>query len=377
MLARMPSARTKLLVQILAALGVSTVACGKEAIVAPDNAEGAIKECPDAKGHYAVWPDDKQAGRHDSVNDVCLPKPADGKCSSYTGKCVLSRFQCGLSTGGETVLDTMPSSNPEACCWKVKGGCAIGRPFVVAGAVRIAPLARGPSWSEIALTLSLPEDAQTRAALADVWARDGLTEHASVASFAQLVLDLLSLGAPADLVRGAQEAMGDEIRHAERAFALASLYAGARLAPGPLDTCGAATRPDLADFAARTASEACIAETIAALQLHAAADAASDPTLAALLRVTAEEETVHALLGYRIVRWAIAEGGAPVRSAALDAFAAAATHVGFGPLADDALDLRAHGVLSRRERHDLAVAALRDVIAPAGRALPPLTAPRA
>ncbi len=373
LLPSMTSARTKLLVQILATLGVTSVACGKS-VVAPDNSADAIKECPQEKGHYGEWPDGKQPDMMSGVTDVCLPKAATGPCSAYTGSCVLSRYRCGLATGGKKVLGTLPTKEPDVCCWKVAGDCAVGRPFVVDGVARLAELTTGFEWSAAidfgSIDVHTLSDTE-RTALADVWARDGLTEHASVASFAQLVLELLAFGAPAELVRGAQEAMADEIRHAERAFALASRYAGTPLAPAALETRGAASAvSDLADFAARTASEACIAETIAALQLHAAADNASDPTVAALLRVTAEEESTHALLGYRIVRWAIAKGGGAVRARVAAVFAAAGSHVGFGAFAADPdLDLRAYGVLSRRDRHALAVDALESVIAPVASAL--------
>jgi hypothetical protein len=375
----------KLLAQILATLGVtsaiSAVACTK-GVVSPDNAPDAIKECPDDKGHYAEWPDGKQPDMMAGVNDVCLPKPADGKsCSAYTSSCVLSRFRCGVSTGGTQVLDTLPTKNPEVCCFKVKGACAIGRPFVVDGLARLAELTSGTGWSSATTTnpdlhaLDIPTTEEERVALADVWSLDALTEHASVASFAQLILELLALGAPAHLVRGAQEAMADEIRHAEHAFALASFYAGTPLAPTALDTnlhsapnanvrVGAAARLDLADFAARTASEACIAETIASLILHAAADAATNRVLADLLRTTAEEESRHALLGYEIVRWAIAKGGDEARTRVSSVFADASAHVGFGAVPPAEKDLRRHGILSRADRQSIAARALTELIEP-------------
>jgi hypothetical protein len=363
----------RLLVQILATLGVtsvtSVVACTK-AIVSPDNSADAIKECPDDKGHYAEWPDGKQPGMS-GINDVCLPKPANGRCNGYTSSCVLSRFRCGLSTGGEKVLDTLPTKNPEVCCFKVQGACAIGRPFIVDGVARLAEITHGATWSSTQFNIdvsTLTND--ERGALAGVWSRDALTEHASVASFAQLILDLLALGAPVDLIRGAQEAMADEIRHAENAFVLASLYAGTPLAPSTLDTRQAPrSSPTLADLAARTASEACIAETIASLHLHASADAATNPLLANLLRATAEEESRHALLGYQIVRWAIAQDDDDdddphVRTAVEAVFAEASTHVGFGAVPSTADDLRHHGVLSRAERQAIANQALIEIIAP-------------
>jgi hypothetical protein len=355
--------RTKLLVQILAVLGVSSVACSK-GVVTPDKPTDDPKACPNNLGDSAVWPSGTQRGNMDGNEAVCLPMPANGDCASYPQACVLSAYGCGLVKGGNKVVDKLPSKEPKTCCWHVQGGCAVGRPFVVEGAARLAPVASGDGWNMHA-SLSV----ELNAVAADVWARDGLIEHASVASFAQLVLELLALGAPADLVTGAQEAMADEIRHAQRAFMLASRYAGAPVAPGPLDIRGSGAVPSLADFAARAASEGCIAETIAALQLHAAADAAANPAIAALLRQTAEEESRHALLAYRIVAWAIGEGGEAVRDSVAAVFATAASHVGFGPCPADDEDLRAHGILSRRERHDLAALALREVVAPAGASL--------
>ncbi|NUO51401.1 MAG: ferritin-like domain-containing protein [Polyangiaceae bacterium] len=363
----MNEARAKLLSSILTVLGVSAGSCAP--IVAPDSPEDKDKVCPQSNYYAAKWPEGEELRHGKSTNAVCLPKPAGGECSSYPKACVLKRYVCGLQEGGEEVVDTLPSKEPDMCCWEVKGTCAIGRPFVVDGEVRLASLALGDGWSSAVPPAPAALDPSVREALADVWARDGLTEHASVASFAQLTLELLALGAPAELVRGAQEAMADEIRHAERAFALASGYAGRAIGPGPLDTHGIGRAPVLADFAARAAAEGCIAETVASLQLHAAAAAAVDNELANELRLTAEEESTHALLAYRIVAWAIAKGGDEVRAAVHSVFERAADHIGFGPFPDEALDLRDHGVLSRSERHDLAVQALREVIVPAGRAL--------
>lgn len=384
-------ARRKLLVEIVKTLTVG--ACVPLAVSActPSNTTAtpptdspsgspAKAECPDAKGTYAEWPDGKRPDLYGSESEVCLPVPPGGAkaCDkAYSDACIMSRFVCGKSTSATSVEGRLPSSNPEVCCWRVKGHCAVGRPFVIDGEAVLAEARPGDDWTDRALAKSTHTladaiaalDDATREAIADVWTRDGLTEHASVASFAQVVLELLALGAPSDLVRDAQRAMGDEIRHAERAFAIAGRYAGRAVMPGPLPIAGALGKPPtLADFAARAASEGCVAETIAALQLHAAADVARDPALAAILRTTADEESEHALLGWRIVRWALNVGGESVRSAVLAVLDDAESHVGFGPCPSDAISLsslRAHGVLPTADRHVLAVHALTSVIAPA------------
>ena len=49
---------------------------------------------------------------------------------------------------------------------------------------------------------------------------------AEIASFARTSLDLLALGAPADLVAETHRAALDEIEHARIAYALASAFSG-------------------------------------------------------------------------------------------------------------------------------------------------------
>jgi len=78
----------------------------------------------------------------------------------------------------------------------------------------------------------LVDGASAPAGLAEQWRENGRTEHASVASFARLTLDLMALGAPPELVRAANEDALDEIRHTEACFALASAIDGKAESPG-------------------------------------------------------------------------------------------------------------------------------------------------
>lgn len=325
------------------------------------------------------------AGDDRQCNIVCLPLPEDGaSCASrHETECILWGYECGLDRKGDAVVDTFPAT--DACCWLVRGGCAVGRPFTVGDRAREAALVADRAWAQSPLGPDLAQaiaflDPAVRRTIADTWARDGLAEHASVASFARFVMELLSLGAPPELVSAAQRALGDEIRHAQQCFALASTYAATPCGPGRLDVSGALEKEiHLMDFAVRAASEGCVAETVAALQIHAAANAAAVPAVATLLRTIAEEETEHALLAWRTVRWAIEKGGEGVRRAVADVFARASSHVGFGPCPDESVDpavLEEHGILTRRQRHDLALAALETVIAPAADALLSGLAPR-
>ena len=336
----------------------------------------AAGTCPDSVGDHATWPDGKAPEYMKGVHAVCFALPPGGAkaCTkTYSSKCILGAFVCGKHEGGDTVLGALPSK--DACCFKVRGQCAVGRPFIVDGEVVLAKVRSGNSWSGARAASLETEiealDPSTRAVIAEVWARDALSEHASVASFAQLVLELLGHGAPSRLIEGAQRALAEEIEHAKRAFALASAYAGQALEPGKLRVEGAlGGQRDLADFAARAAAEGCIAETYSALQLYAAADCSENAELAALLRKTADEESEHAVLAWEIVGWALAEGGAPVRNAVARVFEKAEGCIGFGACAEiDSADTRAHGILPREDREALALSALGSVIAPAARAL--------
>ena len=367
---------------------VAALGCGKSAPPAIDAAPAASAPaetatpttCPESIGdHTGEVP--QSMNRPGYYKPVCFPLPPGGASAcdaTYSKGCILQSYSCGVSREATAVEGRMEAK--DACCWKVSGHCAVGRPFVVEGRAVVARLRGERGWglpdeeARIALaSVASGLEATTREAIARVWCLDGLAEHASVASFAQLVLELLGLGAPASLVSAASRALGEEVAHAQRAFMLASLYAGRPWGPGALDVSGAVRRPaSLAELAARTASESCVAETIAALQLHAAADAAAEPALQAILRATAEEESEHALLGWNILAWANATGGDEVRSAVEGIFSRATAHVGFGPCPEQSSDddiLRSHGVLSRRDRHDLAVASLAAVILPAARAL--------
>ena len=78
---------------------------------------------------------------------------------------------------------------------------------------------------------SLPEDTVTRQKLGEYWLHNARMEHASIAAFARLSLELLSLGAPPDLLRQSASAQADEIHHAEICFSLASHYLGEGISP--------------------------------------------------------------------------------------------------------------------------------------------------
>ena len=185
--------------------------------------------------------------------------------------------------------------------------CAIGRPFIVEGEARLAEVARRDGWCEprvIAGMDALPADLREEVML--YWAQVGTHEHASVASFARFAMDLLSLGAPRELVSATTRAMEDEIRHAYHCFSIASAYAGMPLGPSEVEVAGCMDHSgDLAMMLRDAIVEGCIGETIAASIAEWSASYIQDADVSEIVTQIAADEGDHALLAWQFVDWAL------------------------------------------------------------------------
>ena len=292
-----------------------------------------------------------------------------GLCASYDEECGPSGFACQSRDDDCASSDDCPSG--QSCFWVaghracVTPSCFAGRPFLVEGDARVAAPRERADWAA-PLTPELAELApELRAALAEHWTGAGLMEHASVAAFARFTLQLLALGAPAELIQGAQAAMDDELRHARLCFALAGADAGRAVGPGPLDPAGA-LGADEAEIIATAILEGCVGETVAALGALAAARGARDPAVRGALEGIAADEARHAELAWRFVRWSMTREPA-VRSLVAEVFAAALA-LDEVP-GEPASELAAHGVLDPAARSEVRRAALRDVVEPCFRGL--------
>ena len=322
----------------------------------------------------------------ETLEETCL---AAAECSAVQTPQLISALSkqlgvCDLETSGCCGMPIVeqiacgPLYTPAGtCCYDVIvlgsqpcGGT--GRPFTVEGVARVAPARPRADWAlaEPSAPATAALDPRTRAALAEAWTREARFEHASIASFARLALELLAVAAPAELVRDAQRAMGDEIRHAELGFALASAYAGAPVGPGPLPFDGALGRVTLAEVAAAAVREGCVGETVAALAAADARDAAEDPAVRAALATIAADEADHAAMAWRLVAWAHRSGDAEVRDAIAAAFGEPA-ELGseIAPAGIDERAFRAPGRLRPAEPRACAERALVEVVRPSAAAL--------
>jgi hypothetical protein len=194
-------------------------------------------------------------------------------------------------------------------------------------------------------------------------------EHASLAAFARFSLELLAVGAPADLLAEATAAMEDERRHALLCFSAASAYAGSPLEPCELSLDGCAPAGDLASIVETTFLEGCIGETVAALEAREVARATEDPALGDIMARIAEDETRHAALAWRLVRWALGRDPATVR-AVVDRLARGVSNELRGSTSETVDDAGAeYGLVSAARSRATRARALRDVVLPCVAAL--------
>jgi hypothetical protein len=128
-------------------------------------------------------------------------------------------------------------------------------------------------------------------------------EHASVASFARFVNEVLALAAPPRLVTDALVAAKDEVAHAEDAFRVASAFAGRRLRPGRLVVDDLPAHVEIVDFVVRLIEEGCVGETIGAAEAQAMLDGPLDARLRPIVERIAQDELGHAALAWRTLKW--------------------------------------------------------------------------
>ncbi|HKO47006.1 MAG TPA: ferritin-like domain-containing protein [Polyangiaceae bacterium] len=261
-------------------------------------------------------------GTHDGL--ACLNVPAEQTtcpaAQSLKPQDLYSTESCGsevVALKGEGKRRQVGDVPTEACCYPAEvtdtdNGCSVGRPYFEGGVQRQAPLR------------SSSEDCgASNPRRAAAWALAGSGEHASVAAFARLSLQLMALGAPNALLRDVHQAALEEVDHAERCWEFARLFGGAEITPGPFPFQTApSTCIGLAELAAAAVREGCLAETLGAHVLGVAAERAPEPAVRAALLRMAEEEARHAVLSFRIVAWALRSGDAEVRASIHAAFAA-------------------------------------------------------
>lgn len=304
---------------------------------------------------------------------------AGQECTSWdtTSGCLYLEFVCttpedtcsGPLDCNNQVPGTYCALQPDGHRSCQPGGCAIGRPFLIENEARTAGVERRDDWCE---KDALPEvvglDERIRDELAKAWEHTAQMEHASIAAFARFALELLALGAPSDLIMRTNAAMVDETNHTRMAFALASAYRGKPVGPGRLNIDKAmAEGDDVVSILRRVIREGCVGETVAAVEAGEAATRASDPVVRKALETIAADESAHAELAWRTVKWALQTFGADVRDAIRDEMARLVEELGTAyetRKTDWDQELLDHGVVTTNVRGSIRRAALRQVVVP-------------
>ena len=314
----------------------------------------------------------------DDVVTRCLPYPPGG-----TSVPAHDDPACPAGVRFDGAIRPYAATDDKTCCYAVplrrrEMRAIPGRPARVGGEARFASVGAGgaagaagvgAAWRAPELAPSVAElPRELRDRLAAVWVEAARAEHASIASFANLSLRLLALGAPPDLVADAHAAALDEIRHARLAFELASAYAGVPLQPVRFDDAARMSAAgDLAALAIETLLDGCINETVAAVEAETAGDAADDPAVAAALCEIAADEARHAELAWRILAWCVRTGEpgllAALHEVAAEAAAALAAP-GPAPAPGAAGELAPHGVLGTEAQAAARAGVLREIVAP-------------
>lgn len=308
----------------------------------------AKEQCFTKSELESIWYNPPVGGDQSDANPGPPPFDPNGCLPAHT----VMNGCCNVAING-------PRYQNGTCCYTFcEGGCC-GRPWLVDGTARVAPVVERADWGSHGSRAELSAD--ERALLAELWLADARMEHASIASFARFALELLAVGAPPELLEASHRAALDEIEHAKLCFALAARFTGAEAGPGALDVAGCDPSTELATIVERAVVEGCVGETVAAgVATERLAGTRDEDTRAALERI-ASDETEHAALAWRFVAWAIGRGGDDVRLAAARGLRAALE-------AFPALPLRGlpeYGCLAREAHLAAIVRARREVVLPA------------
>jgi hypothetical protein len=236
---------------------------------------------------------------------LAVERPSPVQRLILWGVTVLSGLAFGIMGGFVALVTTM--------------GFSRGRQLRRVGRVLLPKVEPGGTWNTLPFTTEVP--AEVRPALAAQWRENGRTEHASVAAFARLTLDLMALGAPPRLLQDAQRDAQDEIRHAELCFSLARGLDGRSERPAAFPRAARARTLSrfrtlaLAQLAVNSLVDGALHEGVSARVIAQLAQRCEFPEIRAVLKELAADEGRHCAHGWDAVEWCLAEGGWAVQRA--------------------------------------------------------------
>lgn len=319
-----------------------------------------------ASAPEVVLTPDTFADRH------CIPAPPRGTRVPHP-----KHQQCPNALMVEGTPRPLQSAYQSECCYSVirpippEPRRNRGRAVRIDGQISTSKVTTGASWilgSQLGLSVErlAPE---LRRRLAKAWLRDARMEHASIASFSELSLELIAIGAPPHLLRATHQAAVDEIEHAEMTFAVASVYSGTHWGPAAFtEATKLGAKGDVIALALATFVDGCIEETVAATAARAAASRTADATIRSVQEKIAEDETRHAELAWSILAWLCRREGPTLHDALRRAVEDCRSHA---PIAQDCgdCDLNVHGMLCDHEQAKVRRHVIDEVVLPCADAL--------
>ena len=245
---------------------------------------------------------------------VALVRPARSEPAPELGLLLAETFGNFLMTGFGALV-----------AYVATVGFSRGRQLRRLGKVLLPELEPTAMWAATPFHLSCHPAKPVPIEVANQWRENGKTEHASVAAFARLTLDLMALGAPPPLIKAANQDALDEVRHTEICFALATAIDGQRMSPAPFpEAQRVATLPRnrtlaLAKLAVDSLIDGALHEGVSARIIAKLAQRSEVPEIGAALREIAADEGRHAAHGWAVVEWCRFVGGGAIEHALLGA----------------------------------------------------------
>lgn len=215
---------------------------------------------------------------------------------SFVYQRIRSRCQSGTRSWYQDVAATVPKGKD--CCYQRTMGPRrpCGRLFYVEDTATVATTEHTHDW--MGQNVDAPEqfDDDIKAFAAKAWLDDALEEHASIAAFSRATLELMRLGAPAQLLERYQVASIEEIDHARQCFALVNALTGQPASAGRLEVEG--PRQDLRAIIEDVFWGGCVGESVAALCATRASTQCVWSAAQKTLHQISEEEASHAALAW-------------------------------------------------------------------------------
>jgi len=349
--------------------------------LAKDQIEAILSNSFDAQFEGGVAVERSDVISHTPIaGRYCINVPETALCPSQeqmntrmpvTPGCEPRRF---TKITGEAVKADMPviygaysgqidPSIRDSCCYpaeylKIRKQCVYGRPLMQAGQAKVAGYQEGQGWKcEVELKDQYSKWQKQQAG--EFYLQCALFEHASIASFHQFGLELMRFAAPRDLLLATQEAILDEIRHAQLAFGLASSLLEKNVAPTSLSMQIEGSE-SLQEFALKTLKEGAVGESIAVVLAATQRCYAKEAAICDFLDQVIIDESKHAELAWETLRWCLKQDSS-LAEVLLDA-----TKIEMVEdfLAHDMASLHVLGILSREEHERAVIHGFEQVVIP-------------